>query len=84
MFYYDSEHIDAARFPDPQYQSTILDFLRLKYHGQRFDLVSAIQDEAVQFVDRNRGELFPDTPVVFLSSDPAARPELNRRDRRRN
>lgn len=70
---YYSEYIDLARFPDPGYQATILDFLRLKYRGQRFDLVIAIQNTAIEFVDKHRRELFPDAPVVFLGTDPVIR-----------
>ena len=59
----------VARFPDPSYQIGFGDFLRLKYQGIRFDLVIAMQDVAVEFVNRNRDSLFPDTPVVFLAND---------------
>ena len=41
----------------------------VKYRGIRFDLVIAMQDVAVEFVNRNRDSLFPDTPVVFLAND---------------
>ena len=74
---YYSEYMDAARFPDPNYQATVLDLLRLKYKGQRFDLVIAIQNSAIEFVNRNRRELFADAPVVFLSSDPGIRRAAN-------
>ena len=70
-FDYHSEYIDAARFPDPSYEAAFLDFLRVKYRGQRFDLVIAIQTTAVEFVNQNRRTLFPDTPLVFLSNDAA-------------
>jgi signal transduction histidine kinase len=70
---YYSEFIDVARFPDPSYQIGFGDFLRLKYRGIRFDLVIAMQDIAVEFVNRNRDGLFLDTPAVFLANTPAAR-----------
>src|SRR5277367_2669840 len=56
---YYAEYIDSARFPDPQYQTAFNDFLRLKYKGQRFDIVIAISDAAFQFVTNVRRELFP-------------------------
>jgi signal transduction histidine kinase len=65
---YYSEFIDAGRFPDLSYQVGFADFLHVKYGEVRFDLVIAMQDTAVEFVDRNRATLFPETPVVFLAN----------------
>ena len=64
---YHSEYIDAGRFPDPMYQTGFRDFLRLKYAGLRFDLVFAILDVSIQFLEKYRPELFPDTPIVFFA-----------------
>lgn len=64
---YYSEQVDRARFPDPPYRTAFDDFLRLKYKGQRFDLVIAMHDLALEFIDRSRNELFRDTPVVFFA-----------------
>jgi len=68
---YYAEYIDRARFPDPQYKAAFGDFLRLKYKGQRFDLVIAIQDIAIDFIGEVRRELFPDTPIVFFTNSPS-------------
>src|SRR5947209_4311893 len=51
---YYAEYIDAARFTDPEYQLAFRDFLRLKYKGQRFDVVVAMQEVAAEFIDKNR------------------------------
>jgi signal transduction histidine kinase len=64
---YHAEYLDAGRFPDPLYQAGFRDFLRLKYAGLRFDLVFAILDVSIQFLEKYRAELFPDTPVVFFA-----------------
>jgi signal transduction histidine kinase len=69
---YYSEYIDQARFPDPRYQVAFGDFLRLKYQGQRFDLVIAMNDTAVEFVASNRASLFPDVPMVYFAGTPPA------------
>src|SRR5580765_5698784 len=58
---YYSEFLDVTRFPDPAYQIAFADFLRLKYRGVGLDLVVALQDVAVQFVNRNRESLFGTT-----------------------
>jgi len=38
---------------------------KYKFQGIRFDLIIATDDDAFNFLKRNRDELFPDTPVVF-------------------
>ncbi|MGE5814771.1 MAG: ABC transporter substrate binding protein, partial [Acidobacteriota bacterium] len=46
---------------------------RLKYQGQRIDVVIAMASPAVRFVLDHRSDLFPDAPIVFASvSAPAA------------
>ena len=71
--FYFSEYIDQGRFPDTGYQAAFSDFLRVKYKGQRIDLVIAIQSAAVEFINQRRDELFPDTPVVYLALAPLTR-----------
>ena len=69
-----SEYIDLARIDEPGYQAAFRNFLGLKYRGQRFDLLIAIQDVAVRFVGSYRDDLFPGTPVVFVATPgPATR-----------
>jgi signal transduction histidine kinase len=38
---------------------------KYKFHGIRFDLIIATDDDAFNFLKRNRDDLFPNTPVVF-------------------
>jgi signal transduction histidine kinase len=70
---YYSEYIDPSRFPDSKYQSDLRDFLQQKYKNPRFGVVIAMHDQAIEFVDRNRHELLPDTPVVFYARSPSTR-----------
>jgi signal transduction histidine kinase len=65
---YYSEFIDVARFPESAYKVAFGDFLRLKYQGVRIDLVIAMGDVAMEFVNTNRDSLFTETPVVFLAN----------------
>ena len=67
---YYSEHLDLARFADERYQSAVTEFLRQKYMGQRFDVVIAMHEIALQFLGSTRKKLFLDTPVVFFSHTP--------------
>ena len=70
------EFVDLAR-TDPGYRTAFRDFLRQKYQGLRFDLVIAMQDPAVAFVDEHGDAAFPDTPVVFLTNSPATKHRPN-------
>lgn len=69
-----SEYIDLGRIAAPGYQDAFRDFLRQRYKGQRFDLLIAVQDVAVEFVSARRDELFPGTPLVYVATPgPATR-----------
>jgi signal transduction histidine kinase len=70
---YYSEYIDRARFPSPEYQRAFHDFLQLKYSGRRFDVVVAMNDLALEFVENNRTDLFADTPAIFFSEGATSR-----------
>src|SRR3954463_13770519 len=74
---YYAEFIDLARSPEPDYRTAFRDFLRQKYQGVRFDLVIAMQDSALGFVNDDSDTLFPDTPVVFLTNSPVMRRRPN-------
>ena len=67
---YYSEYLDLARFPDAFHQNTLRDFLRLKYSEQRFDVIIAMHELALEFLGKNRNDLFPGVPIVFFSSSP--------------
>jgi signal transduction histidine kinase len=66
---YYSEYIDLPRFDDPGYEAAFRDFLQLKYQGAHLDVVVAIQDAAISFVNQYRSTLFKDTPLVFLANE---------------
>ncbi|HUK37237.1 MAG TPA: hypothetical protein VLV86_25150, partial [Vicinamibacterales bacterium] len=59
---YYTEFVDEARFPVREYQLAFRDFLRSKYRDQRFDLLIAMGDNALEFVANTRADLFPATP----------------------
>jgi len=74
---YYSEFIDQARFPQVDYQAAFRDFLRRKYEDHTFDLVIAMGDVALEFVDSTRNVLFTEAPVVFFASRPSPRRPAN-------
>ena len=67
---YYTEYLDFTRFPEPEYASAHLDFLRLKYKGRRFDLLISIGSSATDFLRRHQNDLFSGTPAVFYSNTP--------------
>lgn len=70
---YYSEFVDAARFPEPGYREAFKDFLDLKYAHRRFDLLIAVGDLPLSFIEPYRDELFGTTPIVFYSSSATPR-----------
>jgi len=74
---YYTEFVDEAQFPLHQYEQAFRDFLLTKYKGQTFDIILAMGDNALRFVDDTRHDLFPEVPVVFFSSGPSFHRPLN-------
>ena len=68
---YYSEHLDVSRFPDRDYQDTFSSFLATKYQGHRFDVIVAMQDVAIEFLEQARNTVFPGTPIVYFSTSPS-------------
>jgi PAS domain S-box-containing protein len=64
-----SEYLDAVRTPLDNYQKELVTQLRQKYAGKNFDLIFAVNPPALEMLLKNRGELFPSTPIVFLVLD---------------
>jgi len=71
---YYGEYIDMARFPEPEYQAALREFLGRKYAGRQFDLVIATSDAVLTFVESQRASFFPNAPVVFISRPGIQRP----------
>ena len=67
---YYAEYIDAARFPDKDFNG-FADLIDRKYPDLKADLVIAVENAAIQFVARHRERLFPKTAVAFFTRDAA-------------
>jgi hypothetical protein len=55
------------------YQTAFRDSLRLKYDQHRFDLVIPVGDIPVDFVEKNRDDLFPNALSSFFANRPPGR-----------
>jgi signal transduction histidine kinase len=74
---YHAEYIDTSRFPAPEYQKALHDFLLDKYKGQRIDLViSTMTGVTNEFITSYRSDLFPDAAALFVLNTPD-RPDPN-------
>ena len=59
-----SEFLDRPEFSGPAYEATITTYLREKYASRPPDAIVAVSEEALDFLARNRLELFPGVPLV--------------------
>ncbi|MCI0660457.1 MAG: sigma 54-interacting transcriptional regulator, partial [Acidobacteria bacterium] len=65
-----SEYLDQMRVPEVHYREQLVNFLRIKYADQRFDLIIAIGSPALRLSMEFSPTLFPDTRIVFTVLDP--------------
>lgn len=62
-----NEYLDSTRFPGEHQAELLRDYLRQKYAGQKIDVVVATPDPSLDFLLKNRTELFPNSPIVFVA-----------------
>jgi len=61
------EGLDTFRIPTDKYEGELVRLLQRKYSGESIDLIYAFNRSALKFLLKHRGELFSNTPVVFIS-----------------
>ena len=59
------EYMDWRRFPSPEREALFFKSLDLKFHGQPFDLIIALDDPALLFAYKFRRQMGVTTPIVF-------------------
>jgi signal transduction histidine kinase/ABC-type uncharacterized transport system substrate-binding protein len=64
-----SEYLENEEFGEAA-ETSLREYIRLKFHDRRPDVVIANAAPALQFVLRSRDELFRDVPVVFAAAAP--------------
>src|SRR5688572_25652922 len=65
---YYPEYMETTRFPGKS-QNFLGDYLRQKYEGKPIDVVVASADLPLSFLLRNREEVFPKSPLVFVATN---------------
>ena len=65
QFFY--EALDTFRISTDKYEEEMVRLLERKYSGESIDLIYAFNRSALKFLLKHRGELFSNTPVVFIS-----------------
>ncbi|MFL6333525.1 MAG: sensor histidine kinase [Pyrinomonadaceae bacterium] len=63
-----SEYVGNTR-AGTGYEQEFIALLRRKYEGKKFDVIFALGQFPIGMILRNRDELFPGTPIVFLAVD---------------
>lgn len=59
------EYMDAKRLTDDKYLSLLSELFAYKFSQFHYDLIITSDDDAFQFVLKQRGRIVPDVPVVF-------------------
>jgi PAS domain S-box-containing protein len=59
------ETLDIVRFPAPEQQVAVADFLRDRYSDRPIDAVLALGPASLAFLVDRRADLFPDAPIVY-------------------
>jgi signal transduction histidine kinase len=67
---YFPEYFEFSRFPEENQQLSYRNYLQSKYADRQVDVVVASADAPLNFLLKNRTELFPNSPIVFVATDP--------------
>lgn len=71
-----SEYLDLIRFPSTAHAQDLVKLLRLKYAGEKPDLIVPVSYPAVEFLEGEGKDLFPGTPMVALFNARRLGPKL--------
>ena len=63
-----SEYVGDTR-ASSDYDKEFVALMKRKYEGKKFDLIFALPRTPLRILTSNRTELFPNTPIVFLTHD---------------
>ncbi len=64
-----TEHMDGARFSEPPHLERFTQWLRFKYSNTTLDTIIAVDNIAIEYLQKIRDDLFNDTPVIFCGDN---------------
>jgi signal transduction histidine kinase len=67
---YFPEYFEFSRFPEESHKLSFRNYLQSKYSERDVDVVVASADAPLSFLLKYRHELFSNSPIVFVASDP--------------
>jgi PAS domain S-box-containing protein len=59
-----TEYLDLVRFPDARHQENMANLLKMRFSGQRLDLIICVSPSGLEFLRGAGKDLFPGTPIV--------------------
>src|SRR5215475_4113032 len=65
---YYPEYLESNRFPGENQSLLLRDYLRQKYADRTIDVVIATADASLAFLRQYRNDLFPNTPIVSITT----------------
>ena len=63
---YYPEYLESDRFPGEKQEKALHNYLRQKYADRDINVVVAAGGPALEFLLKNRGDLFSRTPIIFV------------------
>jgi signal transduction histidine kinase len=67
---YFPEYFELSRFSEEKQILTFRDYLKAKYANRSVDVVVASADGPLNFLLKNRADIFPNSSIVFVANDP--------------
>jgi PAS domain S-box-containing protein len=60
------ESLELRRYSFPEHRRLLVEQMRLRYSQRKFDIIVTMYPEALEFVLKDCGEVFPDIPILAL------------------
>src|SRR5262245_14015673 len=76
-FEYYPEYLETNRFPGENQSLLLRDYLQQKYADRAIDVVVANSDTSLAFLRQYRNDLFPNTPIVSITTRRPSSNEVN-------
>lgn len=58
------EYLDSSRFSGSSHAPAVADYLRRRYAGIKIDAIITVYPSAIDFLMREKAEIFPEVPIV--------------------